>query len=62
MVFSTYNVTLMCPNCDKPVNKTEHCSDVVSTIPSLFGTSWGAESRKSEDFHNFLQTIQTNAG
>lgn len=57
MVFTTHNVTFMCPNYDKPVNKTEHCSDVVSTLPSLFGMSWGVESRKFEDFHNFPQTL-----
>lgn len=62
MDFSTHNVTLMCPNYNKPVNKTEHCSDVVSTLPTLFGMSWGAESRKSEAFRNFPQTLQTNAG
>lgn len=62
MVFSAHNVTLMCPNYDKLVNKIEHCSDVVSTIPSLSGMSWGVESRKSEAFHNFPQALLTNTG
>jgi hypothetical protein len=62
MVFGIHNVTLMCPNYDKPVNKIEHCSDVVSSLRSLFGMSWGVESIKSEAFHNFPQTLQTNAG
>ena len=57
-----HNVTHVCPNYGKPVNKTEHCSDVVSTLPSLFGMSWGGESRKFKEFHNFPQTLQTNAG
>jgi hypothetical protein len=52
----------MCPNYDKLVNKIEHCSDVVSTIPSLSGMSWGVESRKSEAFHNFPQALLTNTG
>lgn len=54
MVFSTHKVTLTCPNYNKPVNKTEHCSKMVSTSPSIFGMSWGMESRKSEAFRNFL--------
>jgi hypothetical protein len=41
-----YGLQYTCPNYDKPANKNEHCSKVVSTPVSLFWMSrvWRAEN------------------